>query len=101
MIQFGEITVQKGVISNINAILEEDASLFIEKAKSSQVVQNVSFKENINAPIEKGEIIGEVTYSLDNKVIKKINIVASETVKKINLVNMTTTIYNDWFKLLR
>ena len=36
-----------------------------------------------------------------NKVIKKVNIIASDTVSKLTLVNMTTTLYNTWFNLLR
>lgn len=97
----GNVTVEKGVISKINAVMEEDASFFIEKAKSSKITQNVSFKETIDAPIEKGEVIGEVSYSVDGEVIKKVNIVASESVKKFNIVNMTTNLYCEWFNLLR
>lgn len=54
---FGTLDVQKGVVSTVNAILAEDASFFIKKSKSSQVVQNVSFKENLEAPIAEGETI--------------------------------------------
>lgn len=97
----GIVNVEKGVTSKIKAILEEDASLFIEKSKSSQVVQNISFKENLDAPIQKGDIIGEATFSIGDEVVKTVNIVASDSVKKLNLVNMTTNIYNNWLKLLR
>ncbi len=98
---YGKVAVQKGITNEINAILEEDASLFTQKSNSSKVVQNISFSENLEAPIEKGAVIGEATYSVDNKVLKKVNIVASDTVKKLNLVNMTTNLYNSWFNLLR
>lgn len=97
----GNVNVEKGVNSSISAVLENDASFFIEKSKSSQVIQNISFSDNLEAPIEKGSIIGSATYSIDNKVVKTINIVASDTVKKINLVNMTTNLYDNWFNLLR
>ncbi len=81
--------------------MQEDASFFVEKSKSSQIVQNVSFKDTVDAPINEGDIIGEVTYTLDNNVIKKINIVADRTVGKLNLINMTTSLYSNWFNLLR
>ena len=97
----GNVKVGKGVTQEIDAVLEEDASFFIEKANSSKVTQNVSFSETIEAPIEKGSVIGTVTYSVDNKVIKSVNIVASDTVKKINLINMGGTLYDSWFNLLR
>ncbi len=55
--QFGNLSVSKGVTSSVNAILSEDASFFIKKSKSSQVVQTVNFKDNLEAPIAEGEVI--------------------------------------------
>ena len=106
-IAFGSVNVEKGVSSSINAILSEDASFFIKKSKSGNVTQNVTFKENLEAPIEKGEVIRKchiyvnVTYTMDNEEIKSINIIAENEVKKINLLNMTAAIYKDWFNMLR
>lgn len=97
----GIVKVQKGIISEIKAILEEDASLFIEKSKSSQVIQNISFNETVEAPIQKGTIIGQVTYSVGDNVVKTMNIVADQSVEKLNFINMTTNLYSNWFKLLR
>lgn len=100
-ILFGTANVEKGVSSQVNVVLEDDASFFIEKSKYNQIVQNISFDNNIEAPIEEGAIIGEITFTLDNNVISKVNLVASDTVKKLNLVNMTTELYYIWFNLLR
>ena len=57
----GTITVDKGVKSEINAIMGDDASLFISKSKSNQIVQNISFNEKINAPVNEGDILGTAT----------------------------------------
>lgn len=100
-IVFGNLTVQKGVTSSVNAVLSEDASFFIKKSKSSSVTQNVTFKDNLEAPINKGDVIGTVTYTLDNQVIKTINIVAEDSVKKINLINMTLNVCENWFRMMR
>lgn len=101
MIFFGSLNVEKGVTSSVNGILAENASFFIKKSKSSNVVQSINFRENLEAPIEKGEVIGSVTYTLDNEVIKNINIVAEDSVKKISLINMTLNVYENWFNMLR
>ncbi len=61
----------------------------------------MTFKENLEAPINKGDVIGTVTYTLDNQVIKTINIVAEDSVKKINLINMTLNVCENWFKMMR
>lgn len=101
MMWCGTLTINKGVTPSINAVLAENASFFIKKSKSSNVAQNVTFKENLEAPINKGDVVGTVTYTLDGDVIKTINIVASDDVRKINLINMSMSVYENWFKLLR
>lgn len=100
-ILFGSLAVHKGVSSSVNAVLAEDASFFIKKSKSSNVVQNITFKDNLEAPISKGDIIGSASYMLDGEVIKAINVVAERDVKKINLLNMTSNVYENWFNMLR
>lgn len=98
---FGNVSVNKGISPSVNGILSEDASFFIKKSKSSNVAQNITFRENISAPIEKGETIGTVTYTLDGEIIKEINIVSTDTVKKVNLINMTMNVYGNWFNMMR
>lgn len=92
-IVFGNLNVDKGTSGDVNAVLSEDASFFIKKSKSSNVTQNVTFRENLEAPIEKGDVIGNVTYTLDGEVIKQIDIVSDDSVKKINLFNMSAKVY--------
>lgn len=92
-IVFGNLNVDKGTSSSVNAILSEDASFFIKKSKSSSVTQNVTFRENLEAPIEKGDVVGTVAYALDGEVIKQIDIVAENDVKKLNLFNMMANVY--------
>lgn len=92
-IAFGTLNVEKGVTGTVNAVLSENASFFIKKSKSGNVTQNITFRKNLEAPIEKGETIGTVAYTLDGEVIKSINIIAENDVKRLNLFNMTMSIY--------
>lgn len=101
MISFGNLKVEKGVTSAVDAVLSENASFFVKKTKSSNVSQNITFRENLEAPIEKGEVIGSVNFTLDGEVIKSVNVVAKDSIKKINLINMTMNIYKNWFNMLR
>ena len=52
MISFGNLKVEKGVTSAVDAVLSENASFFVKKTKSSNVSQNITFRENLEAPIE-------------------------------------------------
>lgn len=46
-------------------------------------------------------LFGSVSYMIDGEVIKSINIIADNDVKRINLFNMTTNTFDKWFRLLR
>ncbi|MCI8620825.1 MAG: hypothetical protein HFJ50_03280 [Clostridia bacterium] len=95
------VRVEKGVTNEVEAILSEDASFFVKKSNSANITQNITFKEDLCAPIAKGDVIGNVSFTLDNETIKTINIVAKNDVKKKNLFNMTLNLYKNWFNVLR
>ena len=97
----GTINIDKGVTKSINAILSEDATFFIKKSKSSNVVQNVTLNENLKAPINQGDVVGTVNYMLDNELIKTVNIIAETDVKKLSIINMTMNVYENWVNMLR
>ena len=95
------LTVNKGVESSVNAVFESSAKVFMKKGQETNVVQNISLQDNLSAPIEKGQILGEVTYTLDNETIATVNLIADSEVKKVNLWNMTTHLYELWFNMIR
>lgn len=51
------VTVNKGVINNINAILEDTNGALIEKGKENQISQSIELSNVIEAPLKKGDII--------------------------------------------
>lgn len=96
-----ELQVEKGVETTANAIYEETASVLIKKGQEKNVTQNINLDGKISAPIEKGQKIGEVTFELDGKTIATVNLVSDKEVKKVNLWNVTTNLYEKWFNLMR
>ena len=94
-------SIDKGVPSNVDAILETDAGTLIEKGKDKNIEQTLTFEENISAPISKGQKLGEITFTLDGKILSSINIVAQNNVEKTNLFSMAKEIYYSWIDLLR
>lgn len=95
------VSVNKGVKNNCDAILENSAGTLIEKGKESQVTQSIEINNNIEAPIKKGDIIGKVVFSLDGSVLSSTNLVASCDINKINLFTMSKKIIYSWVDLLR
>lgn len=81
------ITVKDGFNKTANIIAKNEASVLIEKGKSDKITQETEIYENITAPVEKGQKVGEVKILLDGKQISNIDIIAAEQVPKLTLFN--------------
>jgi D-alanyl-D-alanine carboxypeptidase (penicillin-binding protein 5/6) len=74
----------------INALAQDDFSYLVPRGTNTNV-----FKKNIElntlyAPVKKGDVIGIITFEKDNKVVGKVNLIASSDVDKsfLSFLNM-------------
>ena len=95
------ISVNKGVTQNLDIIFENDASCLIKKGQEKDIKQNLELVDTISAPIEKGQKIGKITYSLNDEEIASVNLIAKDNIDKINLFTMSKEIVYNWINLLR
>ena len=95
------ITVNKGIETTVNGILENDSGVLIQKGQDKNIQQVMELPQILQAPITQGQTIGNITYTLDGKEIGKVNIVAEKTIEKNSAFNMLESIYSKWFSLLR
>jgi len=95
------VDVNKGIKPQINAILDEDASVLVKKGDTGNIIQNVVIKENIQAPIKQGDILGKIEYKTGEEVILERNLLAETDVEKTTLWNITTNLYEKWFNMFR
>lgn len=96
-----EISVDKGIENSVNAILENDSGVLIQKGQNKDIVQSVQLTDSINAPVYSGQVLGNVTYSLNGNEIGKVNIVAEKSVGKNTAFNMIEHVFFNWLSLLR
>ena len=99
VIQF--VPINRGVQRGINAVLEDNAGTLVEKGKESHISQEVSINNNIEAPIKKGDVVGKVSFKIDDKEVYSVNLVSDSNVDKINIFTMWAKIISSWFNLLR
>ena len=95
------IEVEKGVVNNVNVIYKENSGSLIKKGESEQVKQEIQLETRVTAPIEKGQILGNVVYTLNGEEIGKTALVAEEGVKRLNYINSTSFVFWKWFSLFR
>lgn len=96
-----EISVDKGIENSVNAILENDSGVLIQKGQNKDIVQSVQLTGSVNAPVSAGQVLGNVTYSLNGNEIGKVNIVAEKSVGKNTAFNMIEYVFFNWLSLLR
>ena len=95
------VTVNKGVQSTTNLVLQEDANIILKKNDNSNIEQNITLNDNICAPIKKGDVIGKITFSSNGNQLLEVNLVSDNDIEKNTLWNLTVSLYKKWFNVLR
>ncbi len=95
------VPINKGVESLVEVKYEQDSGCLLPKGKERNVEEIVNIPEYVNSPIQEGDKIGEVRYMLGGEQIGYTNLIAANTVKKINLSNMFETVFFSWFRVMR
>lgn len=90
-----QITVFKGVYRNVNAVAQTDISVLVNKGEESNIVPEINIL-TINAPIKKGEKIGEIIYKVKGVEVGKFNLVTEIDINKINIYNAFMRLIASW-----
>ncbi|HIQ59261.1 MAG TPA: D-alanyl-D-alanine carboxypeptidase [Candidatus Merdivicinus intestinavium] len=86
-VEIGEIPVirvKNGVEGYLSPVLEEPPSLLVVKGRGADVTRTVSVPEEVEAPVEAGQKLGEVTFALDGQMLASLSVTAGNAVPKMN-----------------
>ena len=92
-----EIKVSKGNVLKVNAIIESDISVLLTKGEEKNIKKTIELPENINAPIKKGDKLGEVIISINDKEVGRYNLVCDSDVTRASLINNLKNSFRFWF----
>ncbi len=95
------LTVTKGTFQNVNAILENSTGALVKKGVEKNLVQNVNLADYVQAPVSRGQVLGEITYSLNGEVVGRSNIIAEKDIPQISLWSMMGYLFQSWYQLIR
>ncbi len=98
---YQSIPISKGVEANVELVFEKNANAIIRKNNPAQIHEEISLKENIEAPITKGDCLGTITYFYDNSKLETINLIAKKDIPKITLMNLFKNFTFQCFSLLK
>ena len=77
------VKVINGMTDSVGTEVTLDSSVLVPKGKVKEIKHEISFNENVNAPVKKGQKLGKIIYKLDNEVIKQYDICAKNDVSEI------------------
>ena len=75
--------VRNGMQPKVETSVDSGSSILVPKGKAGSVKYSVSLKENIAAPVTKGQELGRVTCSLDGSILQEYPIRAKASVAPI------------------
>lgn len=81
----GIVIVGKGLEDSVEVVAEENAGSIIAKGEEKKVTYEKEVQEYANAPVYEGQKMGEVRIIKDGQVLKTVNLVAANEVKRAGL----------------
>ena len=91
-----EIPVILGRQDCVKVELAENAQVLIEKAQAPKVEKQLVLAESLEAPVEKGQKVGTLVFSLEGEQLAEVPVVAADAVERLG----TMDIYGDILKSL-
>ncbi|MEA1962431.1 MAG: D-alanyl-D-alanine carboxypeptidase family protein [Bacillota bacterium] len=93
----GVVKVGKGVQDQVNGIAMEDVGIIYAKGEKKPIKSKKVIFPYVNAPIEKGQKLGEYQILLEDQIQKKVDIVAVESIPRATLMREIMKMFAETF----
>ncbi|MCC8043243.1 MAG: D-alanyl-D-alanine carboxypeptidase [Oscillospiraceae bacterium] len=92
------IPLETGVGEQIRIAVENPGFALIKKSRSDDVTARIILPDYVYAPVEKGSVLGELRFMIDDTVIKTCRITAAEYAESKNVKNTLSEILKNMLK---
>ena len=89
-----DIPCKNGLKSTLNITATDTLKLLLKKSNHKDIVQNLNIPTYINAPISKGDVIGKIEITMEDKNVGNINVVANENIAELNFFSSILILLN-------
>lgn len=80
-----DVLVVKGEQDKITPAIPETEPILVKKGRAGDIRQTVTLSLAVNAPVEKGQTLGKVEFSLDGEKLAEYNLLSSVNVDALKL----------------
>ena len=93
-----EIPVKRGVKKAADTRFSAVSEVILPKGSESKIEYHYSRTPEISAPVEKGQVLGFVTMTVDDEVIGTAKIIAAEEVEELNYGKSLSSLLEEMFR---
>lgn len=97
--QFDPVRVIKGKSGYVNVKTLESSDIVVEKGQADKIERTVTLSEDVSAPVEQNQKLGEITLTLDGNTLATIDIVADTAVLKAGLWDILKIVVKQFLTL--
>lgn len=90
------INIIKGKKDSIGTETQTSFKRLVNKQSGNKTETKVTYNKDIKAPVSKGDIVGKIEIIENNNKIGEVNLVASESVQRLNLVDVFGIFLKKW-----
>ncbi|MHB8171442.1 MAG: D-alanyl-D-alanine carboxypeptidase family protein [Thermincolia bacterium] len=82
------LTVGKGLVDKLEVIAGDRAAVTVLKGEDKKVAHRIQLPEMVQAPVKKGEKVGEMVLTLEGKEVGRVALVAKHNIEKASLLTI-------------
>lgn len=98
-ILFKSVPISKGTQDTLNLLYEDDFVSIQKKNDKTEISEELLLSENLEAPINKGDIVGKINYYKGNSTIGSVNLIAESDLHKKTIFTSFLLIFKEWCSL--
>lgn len=95
--KMAEIPVTKGMADAVSGIVKEETSFLLKKDGGKDWETAVETLPVMDAPVKKGEKVGEVIYLINGEEVGRSDLIAAEDVERADISTMLERMLKIWF----
>lgn len=96
-----KVPVTKGTEAEVAVKYSDSVGKVMKKKEDGNVEREVIINGDIIAPIQKGDVLGNVFYRVNGEEVASVELVADSSVEKLSFFNMGKRVVKKWFYLFR
>lgn len=83
-----DVSVINGIENSVKPEIEKILPLTLETGKKSKIESKINLSLNVEAPVEKGQVLGTVDFFIENEKIACYNLISPIGIRKITFADM-------------